>query len=208
MAVIGTLPNNIQNGQLEDATAVMANFNFIVNQVNANANADGTLTAPAGTVMPFAQAAAPLGWVASTDAAHTDAMMRCNVPASYTATSGANAIGLLMAGGASTDGHSLSIGELASHTHTDSGHNHTINDPAHNHPGLGGNAFIMSNAGGAIASGGGSLSTAANTGNATTGISNSPSTANLQTTGSGTAHVHTLTNFNYKMVDYILCTKS
>lgn len=37
MSIIGTLPNNIQNGQLEDATPLMADFNFIVNQVNANA---------------------------------------------------------------------------------------------------------------------------------------------------------------------------
>lgn len=37
MAIIGTLPNNIQNGQTVDANPVMADFNFIVNQVNANA---------------------------------------------------------------------------------------------------------------------------------------------------------------------------
>lgn len=35
--IVGTLPNNILNGQAVDATPVMADFNFIVNQVNANA---------------------------------------------------------------------------------------------------------------------------------------------------------------------------
>lgn len=35
--IVGALPNNIQNGQLEDAVPVMANLNWIVNQVNANA---------------------------------------------------------------------------------------------------------------------------------------------------------------------------
>lgn len=35
--IIGALPNNIQNGQVEDAVPVMANYNWIVNQVNANA---------------------------------------------------------------------------------------------------------------------------------------------------------------------------
>ena len=54
MAVVGTLPSNIQNGQLEDAVPVMANFNFLANQVNANAaplatsaqtNAPNTFTA-------------------------------------------------------------------------------------------------------------------------------------------------------------------
>lgn len=41
--IVGTLPNNIQNGQTEDAVPVMANYNWIVNQVNANA-AQLTLT--------------------------------------------------------------------------------------------------------------------------------------------------------------------
>ncbi len=37
--IVGALPNNIQNGQTEDAVPVMANYNWIVNQVNANAAA-------------------------------------------------------------------------------------------------------------------------------------------------------------------------
>lgn len=41
--IVGALPNNIQNGQVEDAVPVMANYNWIVNQVNANA-AQLTLT--------------------------------------------------------------------------------------------------------------------------------------------------------------------
>lgn len=41
--IVGALPNNIQNGQTEDAVPVMANYNWIVNQVNANA-AQLTLT--------------------------------------------------------------------------------------------------------------------------------------------------------------------
>lgn len=35
--IVGALPNNIQNGQVEDAVPLMANYNWIVNQVNANA---------------------------------------------------------------------------------------------------------------------------------------------------------------------------
>lgn len=42
--IIGPLPNTISNGQTEDATPLMANFNWLVNQVNANA-ADVTLVA-------------------------------------------------------------------------------------------------------------------------------------------------------------------
>lgn len=37
MPIINTLPNTIANGQLEDAVPVMANFNWILSQVNGNA---------------------------------------------------------------------------------------------------------------------------------------------------------------------------
>jgi hypothetical protein len=47
MAIIGTLPNNIQDGQAVDASPVMADFNFIVNQVNANAMPLGTISSGA-----------------------------------------------------------------------------------------------------------------------------------------------------------------
>jgi len=48
MAIINPLPNSIANGQTEDATPLMANFNAIVSNVNANAAAayGGTLTNP------------------------------------------------------------------------------------------------------------------------------------------------------------------
>jgi hypothetical protein len=49
MAIIGTLPNNIQNGQGIDAVPVMADFNHVVTQVNANA---APLDSPALTGTP------------------------------------------------------------------------------------------------------------------------------------------------------------
>jgi hypothetical protein len=49
MAIIGTLPNNIQDGQVADATPLMADLNFIVNQVNANATPIGSQ--PIGTLI-------------------------------------------------------------------------------------------------------------------------------------------------------------
>jgi len=36
MPIVGPLPYNIQDGQLEDAVPVMGNFSWIVSQVNAN----------------------------------------------------------------------------------------------------------------------------------------------------------------------------
>lgn len=41
--IIGALPNNIQNGTTSDATTLMADLNWIVNQVNANAAAVATV---------------------------------------------------------------------------------------------------------------------------------------------------------------------
>ncbi|AOI92536.1 hypothetical protein [Burkholderia pseudomultivorans] len=44
MGIIGTLPANLQNGTTADASQVMADLNFIVNQVNANAMAAGSIS--------------------------------------------------------------------------------------------------------------------------------------------------------------------
>lgn len=173
-----------------------------------------SLLGAAGTVIPFAQATAPVGWVAATDAAHTDAVMRCTVPVSYTGTSGANAVGPLFVGGAVTDGHVLTIGELASHSHTivDPGHVHSVTDPQHNHTPPGGGHFWGDQSFVNIAQGSGSPAAVGlnNTANASTGISLVAAITGISASnnGSNTAHTHSLTNFNYKMVDYIICTKS
>jgi hypothetical protein len=53
--IVGPLPNTIANGQTEDAVPVMANYNWILNQVNANAaplnnpTFTGVVTIVAGT---------------------------------------------------------------------------------------------------------------------------------------------------------------
>lgn len=44
MTIIGALPVTLQNGTTADATQVMADFNFIVNQVNANAVQSGYIS--------------------------------------------------------------------------------------------------------------------------------------------------------------------
>jgi hypothetical protein len=46
MAIIGTLPNNLTNGTTADASQVIADLNFIVNQVNANAQPAGSYLLP------------------------------------------------------------------------------------------------------------------------------------------------------------------
>jgi len=75
MAIIGTLPVTLQNGTTADATQVMSDFNFIVNQVNANAlptsfvapgtfiNVQRFLTPGVSTYTPFSDATKALVYV-------------------------------------------------------------------------------------------------------------------------------------------------
>lgn len=206
MAIIGTLPNNIQNGQAVDANPVMADFNFIVNQVNANANPLGTLTAPSGTRIAFQQATAPLGWI--TDATLTDHSLHISATTGGTISAGVAGYSGFLAGTWATAGHALTIAELASHTHTDSGHSHTATDSGHNHVQ---NVNTYYNAPGIQLAGGTSINITApggvvtNTG--TANITVATGTANLQNTGSGSAHTHNMTTtWNY--ADFIVAAKT
>lgn len=65
-AIIGALPNTLLNGTTADATQVMADLNWIVNQVNANA-ADATLVALKASNNNFT---AVQSGIAATAAAH------------------------------------------------------------------------------------------------------------------------------------------
>lgn len=207
MAIIGTLPNNIQNGQLADAVPVMADFNFIVNQVNANATPIGTLTAPTGTTMAFQQGAAPLGWVAQTAASFQDAFLRCTTPSGFSNSGGSNIASGFFLSQFTTDGHALTVAELASHSHNDAGHAHAITDPGHAHTQ---SADTMYNRPGATAALGGSPNVfggAASTATNTTGIGINTGFASIQANGGGAAHSHTFTA-NCKYVDQIIAVKS
>jgi len=210
MAIIGTLPNNIQDGQLVDASPLMADFNYIVNQVNANANPVGTLTAPAGTTTIFYQAAAPLGW--SISAGFTDHTIQVNAAAGGT-TGGSSAYSTMFQAAWTSDGTAISIAQMPSHTHgvNDPQHAHGYNDPGHFHTtGIPTWSSGGSNAGFVGPGSGGSgadqffASSAAGTGigidAAFTGISN-------QTTGGGATHTHTKT-FNAQYVAMIMAAKS
>lgn len=201
MPIVGTLPNNIQNGQLEDATPVMANFNFLANQINANGNPAGTLTAPSGTAMPFQQAAAPLGWVAQTGAAFNDSMLHIVIPANFVGTGGANAASTLITGPFTGGGHALTVAELAVHGHPDSGHSHGITDPSHVHS-VNDAAQFGAATGGSPTGNGGDV-----TGSAQTGITINDGFAQPAPAGSGAAHSHT-TNAALQFVDHIIAVKS
>lgn len=114
MSIIGSLPNNLANGTNADASQVMADLNFIVNQVNANASPLGTLTAPTGTRMLFHQASAPLGWV--TDTSINDHGMVVSSNGGVVSSSGSGYTGFM--NGLWTSGnHTLVVSEIPSHVH-------------------------------------------------------------------------------------------
>jgi hypothetical protein len=65
MPIVGTLPYNIQNGDSVDAIPVMADFNFIVAQINANAPVVTNIT-PTGFTPGLAFGGASVGLVYDT----------------------------------------------------------------------------------------------------------------------------------------------
>ena len=208
MAIIGTLPNNIQNGQLADAVPLMADLNFIVNQVNANANPIGTLTAPSGTTMSFNQAAAPLGWTAQTGTAYDNAMLRLVAPSSFGGTAGVVGASNLLVSGTGTDAHTLTAAEMPAHVHgvIDPGHTHAVSDPGHHHGSF--NYFQDTGSGSQSPASGGAAQLLAMP-NVATGISLVSATTGIATAvaGSGNAHSHTL-SLNLKYVDFITAVKT
>lgn len=214
MAIIGTLPNNIQNGQAVDANPVMADFNFIVNQVNANANPLGTLTAPSGTAMPFQQASAPLGWVAQTGAAFSDSVLHVVTPSTFVGTSGANTVTQFLQSTWVTGGTAITAAQMPIHNHVinigDPGHVHGLTDPGHTH-----NVHRDSNSGVAgsldVLNGQSVFSDIPALTTSTTGISMGAAATGISATsnnaGSGATHNHSNT-FNMQFVDHIVAVKT
>jgi len=208
MPIIGTLPNNIQNGQAEDATPVMANFNFIINQVNAAAAPLGTFTAPAGTRMLFNQAAPPAGWTQETGAAFNDTSVR-----TVTGAGGSTAGSVLwsswnFSGTFNVNAFTLTLAQLPTHTHVDAGHVHGLNDPAHAHTPNGGGGFLTTQNAGSYANGVNNLAVIATTSAATTGITMNSAQANIQNAGSSAAVTPTYQTPQVKFSDYIIGIKS
>lgn len=208
MAIIGALPNNITNGQAVDANPVMADFNFIVNQVNANANPTGTLTAPSGTRAVFQQATAPLGWTA--DATITDHTLQLNAVAGGITNTGIG-YSTMFNTQWTTDGHALTTAELASHAHgvTDPTHSHS--SPGHQHAPASGFNFWTSTGtgGGTVNTAGGIAALNQETQTSATAVVINPASTgiSIQNAGSGSAHTHTKT-FNVNFAQAIVGVKA
>jgi hypothetical protein len=94
-----------------------------INQLHGKTNLDWF---PSGTKMPFYQASPPTGWTAT--AIQNDSMMRVVTAAGTGGTSGAGAGHSPILNNVVTSHTHVFTGDpLAAHTHTDSGHTHTVN---------------------------------------------------------------------------------
>lgn len=67
MAIVGTLPITLTNGTTADATQVMADLQFIVDQVNANALPAGTPITPSSQVVRSATTTGGTTGIVNTD---------------------------------------------------------------------------------------------------------------------------------------------
>jgi hypothetical protein len=206
MPIIGTLPVNLQNGTTADASQVMSDFNFIVNQVNANGVQIGTLAAPTGTRVAFNQATAPVGWTTDTSAALTDCSFRVN-QATGGATGGSGGWSTFNQGNTlNVNAFTLSIAQLPAHNHTDLGHTHT--DSGHAHGGIGGASFYTNAVGGGNLVGGGVNTFTVVSATAASIANIQTASANIQNTGSGASIQPNYTTPTLKYTDFLIATKS
>jgi hypothetical protein len=149
---------------------------------------------PSGTVMLFAQTAAPTGWTKSTT--HNDKALRVVSGSASSGGSVAFTTAFVSQAVAGTVGDTtLTTAQIPSHTHTA-----TVTDPGHRHALNGGNL-------GAGSTGyGGAPGNNSNGEYATTGI-----TVSNSSTGGGSSHTHTFTgtaiDLAVSYVDVILATK-
>lgn len=159
------------------------------------------LVAPSGTSIPMAQASAPFGWVSSTVA---DTSLRYNSSTGGGSGGSTNWSSWNGGGTFSVNTFTLSVAQLAAHSHTDSGHAHV--DSGHQHGASNGGGFFCGGTASSFGSTGGTFSNLTNTGIASANIETGY--ANLENTGSGSGITPTYTTPSVKYIDHILAVKS
>ena len=146
---------------------------------------------PAGTCIVFAQTAAPTGWTKSV--VYNDAALR--VVSSTAGSGGTVGFSTAFSANNTVDGHAISIAEMPIHSHTA-----TVTDPQHAHTV---NACMPTSHTAGVVDMRGAENQTLTTNSVSTGIT----VANANT-GSGSTHVHTLSNLAIKYVDTIICYKN
>ncbi len=140
---------------------------------------------PAGSVMPFYQAAAPTGWTQVTTV--NDSTIRV-VNGSGGNTTGSVGFYTYFSGAYNTGATTLTIDQIPNH-------NHGVNDPEHYH------AFPQGGVGG------GGYAQLANGLGGYQATNSSPTFITIQYTGGGNSHTHTVPS-GLKYSDVIICSKN
>lgn len=154
---------------------------FILSDTSAGARTADSGIVPSGTKTTFFQAAAPTGWTQVTT-------LNDYLPRIINGTGGGSSAGTGFSSvnaSVTTAGHTLTIAEMPSHNHTDSGHTHSLGINGVS-GGAGGSGYFVGNVP-AYTSGTG--------------------TANISSTGGGGSHSHGL-SLNISYLDMILCSRN
>jgi hypothetical protein len=155
---------------------------------------------PSGTVLVFAQTAAPTGWTKLTT--HNDKALRVVSGAASSGGSVAFTTAFASQAVAGTVGDTtLTSSQIPSHTHTA-----TVTDPGHSHT-TPWNIYDNQSYAPGIREGSGTFRSGISTNSNTTGIS-----VSISSTGGGSSHTHTFTgtaiNLAVQYVDVILASKN
>ena len=163
-------------------TLIAAGYGISIATVGATSTITNSLF-PAGTRMPFAQAAAPTGWTQDTTSNADNRMLRV-------VNSTGNGVG-------GTDSPILNNTSVPAHTHTFTGTAHTHTDSGHSHSGVANNSGYTT---GVSVSGVYSVGISTNT---------AVSTANISTTTAGGTNANnTAVNWAPRYIDMIICAKN
>ena len=171
---------NFGSGAVGSASVVPQGARVLFVSDTTNGLQLGSSSFPSGTQTVFYQASAPPGWTQVVT--YNDYLPRIVNSTGGGATSGSGFSSVNAS--VTTAGHVLSVSEMPSHSHTDSGHTHPVLNTA--------------------TAGGASFYSYANIGSGTT---TGTGYANLSNTGGGGSHSHGLT-LGISYLDLILCQKT
>jgi hypothetical protein len=173
-----------------------------------NGGEGGALIAPAGTRIPFNQAAAPNGWTQDTGAGLNDCSMRVVTGAGGTQGGSTLWSSWNFGGTFGVNGFTISVAQMPGHNHGISDPTHSHGTANHNHTINGGTASFLVNGGSGAAATGGAFSATSATDAASVSVNAASTGISTQNNGSGAGIFPTYTTPQVKYTDFIMGVKS